>query len=199
MSNVTALIKTFLRNHSLFHCVQTLKSSYPSIHIIVADDGQHSPEKEAQLKAMGVDRYIEIPECGLSAGRNRLIEACSTPYLLLCDDDFSFIPECHIEKLLALTEVVDIAGGLVYNLRNWTGCETGVGWDIAGGHFATRGTQVRVDGTRVPALTHNGIRYEKADFVLNFFIAKTEVNVGYCGMRPLNSPQSMWIFVFEPR
>ena len=174
MSSVTAVVKTFLRDQSLFNCVQTLKMSYPSIHIIVADDGNCSLEKEKQLKAMGVDRYIQIPERGLSAGRNRLIEVCETPHTLLCDDDFSFTPECHLERLLELTEVVDIAGGLVYNLRNWTGCDTGVGWDITGGNFITKGSKLWVDGTRGKVLEYNGIRYERMEFVLNYFIAKTE-------------------------
>jgi GT2 family glycosyltransferase len=176
LNRVTAVIKTLFRDHSLFHCVQTLKASFPFIHIIVADGGKTSPEKEAQLKSMGVDKYITLPQdCGLSAGRNRLVEECLTPYVMLCDDDFSFTPECHIERMLDLTEVVDIAGGLVYNLRNWSLCETGVGWDITGGNFVTRDGKTWVDGTRGETLNYKGIRYERADFILNFFIAKTDV------------------------
>jgi len=176
MSKVTAVIKTFIRDEALFYCIKTLKTSYPSIHIIVADDGYCTPEKGEKLKAMGVDKYIELPwERGLSAGRNRLIEAVETPYILLCDDDFSFSPECHLERLLELTEVVDIAGGLVYNLRNWVFCDNGAGWDITGGNFVTRNGKLSIDGKRGSTFWHKGIRYEKADFVLNFFIAKTEV------------------------
>lgn len=175
MSEVTAVIKTFLRDDSMFYCVKTLKATYPSIHIIVADDGYCTSEKADKLKAMGVDKYVELPwERGLSAGRNRLIEAVETPYILLCDDDFSFTPDCHIERLLELTKVVDIAGGLVYNLRNWVFCDTGAGWDVTGGNFITQNGAMWVDGTRGPTYTHKGIRYEVFDFILNFFVAKTE-------------------------
>ena len=133
LSDTTAIIKTFLRDKCLFHCVQTLKESYPSIHIVVADDGHPSQEKRDQLMFMGVDEYIEMPwNRGLSAGRNVLLDAARTPYVLLCDDDFSFTEDTNIENMRRLMDVSDIAAGLVYNMRNWTLCNSGVGWDITG-------------------------------------------------------------------
>jgi hypothetical protein len=53
LPDVTALIKTFLRDEYLFTCVLSLHLHYPNIKIFVADDGYCSDEKEARLKDTG--------------------------------------------------------------------------------------------------------------------------------------------------
>jgi hypothetical protein len=47
LADVTALIKTFLRDEYLFTCVSSLRLNYPNLRIIVADDGYCSDAKEA--------------------------------------------------------------------------------------------------------------------------------------------------------
>jgi glycosyltransferase involved in cell wall biosynthesis len=59
LSDVTALIKTYQRPQYIKQCISTLKSTYPSINIIVADSQLES--KEEELKALGADKYIHIP------------------------------------------------------------------------------------------------------------------------------------------
>ena len=80
MKNVTALVKTFLRDQYLFRAVKSLKGLHPDIRIIVADDGHLSNTKEAKLKRMGVERYIRVPyaSCSITRGRNLLVDACQT-------------------------------------------------------------------------------------------------------------------------
>ena len=174
MSDVTAIIKTFLRDKCLYHCVKTLKECYPSIHVIVADDGHCSEEKRETLTELGVEQYIELPwNRGLSHGRNVLLDACKTPYVLLCDDDFSFTLDCKLENLRKLMGVADIAGGLVYNLRNWTLSPNGKGWDVTGGNFTKKDVGYIITAPNQFKL-YTGIRYEDSDFILNFFIAKTD-------------------------
>jgi len=175
LKDVTATIKTFLRDKSLFYCVETLRLQYPEMHIIVADDGHCSDEKEERLLAMGVDKYIRMPwNSGLSAGRNALIDACETPYALMCEDDFSFTPNSHIEHLRQLMDVVDIAAGLVYNVRRWACHQGGEGWDPFGWNFARKGGKIFRTGLTGHLKLHEGIRYETADLVLNFFVASVD-------------------------
>jgi GT2 family glycosyltransferase len=197
MSDVTALLKTFMREESLYHCVKTLKENYPSIHVIVADDGPTNKAKQAKLKTLGVERYISLPaDSGLSKGRNVLIDACTTPYCLIADDDFGF-KDSHLEYLRGLMDVADIAAGRVLQVGTQGFVQSGNYLDF-GGNF------VKVDGKLffTPAkpewykqhTTNAGIQsltiqYTKADLVLNFFIAKTavikrlrwdeEIKVGY--------------------
>lgn len=175
LSDTTAIIKTIFRDKSLFHCVRTLKEQYPKIHILVADDGVCTNERKKKLEELGVDKYIELPwNVGLSAGRNALLEECKTPYLLLCDDDFSFTNNSHIERLRDLMEVSDIAAGCVFNVRNWTFCNTGSGWDLWGGNLLKEDNKVYITGLPGQFKSHKGIQYEVADLVLNFFVAKVE-------------------------
>ena len=172
LRDVTAAVKTFLRDKSLFYCVETLRAQYPEMHIIVADDGHCSNEKEEKLLAMGVDKYVRMPwNSGLPAGRNALIDACETPYVLMCEDDFSFTPDSHVERLRQLMSVTDIAAGLVYNVRRWACHQGGEGWDPFGWNFARRDGKIFRTGLTGSLKTHDGIRYEEADLVLNFFVA----------------------------
>lgn len=171
LSNVTACIKTFLRDKSLFYCVETLKAQYPDMPIIVADDGHCSDEKEAKL---GV-QYLRLPfNVGLSTGRNAMLDACETPYLLMCEDDFSFNEDSHIERLRDLMDVVDVAAGLVFNVRHWACHGGGVGWDNFGGKFVEKDGKPHRTGFTGNLKTHRGIRYEEADFVLNFFVGRVD-------------------------
>ena len=175
LGDTTALIKTFIRDECLFHCVRSLKRHYPAVHVAVADDGNCSDAKEERLRALGVEKYIRMPwNQGLSAGRNALLDACDTPYALLCDDDFSFTKDSHLERLRALADLTDIAAGLVYNLKPWRGSSrAGMGWDATGGNFVQRDGKLCIDGSPTTPLSYDGIRYEESDFVLNFFLART--------------------------
>lgn len=173
LNDVTAVIKTFLRDDSLFYCVKSLKEHYPDIRIIVADDGYCSKEKGDKLRALGVENYIEMPwNRGLSAGRNALVAACKTPYLLLCDDDFSFTKDSHLERLRTLMDVADIAAGQVFNVRHWTLHPGGQGWDPFGGCLVQKEGRFWRTGFRGEIQTYRGVSYEKADLVLNFFMGR---------------------------
>jgi GT2 family glycosyltransferase len=170
MKDVTALIKTFLRDDYLFDCVQSLHSLYPEMPILVADDGFVSDEKEERLRGMGVTKYIRMGfDSGLSAGRNTLVDHCETPYALLCDDDHSFLPDTKVERLRTLMGVADIAaGGFLENsgayhyFANFT--------RYPDGRFAL------VEANQPnPLPEYEGIRYVKCDLTHNVFVARTEV------------------------
>lgn len=175
LKDVTAVIKTFLRDKSLFHCVRTLRAQYPDMPIIVADDGYCTHEKGTKLKEMGVTKYIELPwNRGLSTGRNVLIDEVETPYVLMCEDDFGFVEESHIERLRKLTGVADIAAGIVFNAQHWACHGDGVGWDSFGGCFTRVDGKPHRTGFTGQQKVYEGVTYEVADFVLNFFVARTE-------------------------
>ena len=168
MKDVTAIIKTFLRDRYLFECVESLHKTYPDMLISVADDGDPSDEKEAKLKELGVTRYIRMPYAsGLSAGRNVLLDACDTPYLLLCDDDMFFNEASNIEKLYTLMGVADIAGGafLQYGafVHNYSA------------NLIQEGNQFRLAAVEWPSFEeYNGVRYGQCDLTHNIFVAKTD-------------------------
>ena len=114
MNNVTAIIKTFLRDEYLYRCISSLKASYPDIKVFVADDGRFSEEKDQKLKELGVDLYLKLPfNSGITYGRNRLCDELKTDYFLLGDDDFIYDGRANLEKMLTLMDIADVVGGAI--------------------------------------------------------------------------------------
>lgn len=169
LREVTALIKTFLRDEYLFTCVSSLRRHYPDIRIIVADDGYCSDEKEARLKEAGVSKYIALPwNRGVSRGWNVLIDACETPYFLIGDDDFYYTEETRLGDMLRMMEIADLAGGALKYLDTLQHYEATLEWVSESKglihHEISRDYQ-----------TYDGIQYGQADLTFNFFVAKTKL------------------------
>ena len=165
--DVTALIKTFLRDEYLFTAVMSLRRHYPDMKIIVADDGYCSDEKEARLKELGVSKYMALPwNRGVSRGRNALIDACETPYFLVGDDDFYYTEETRLGDMLKMMDIADLAGGALRYMGVLQHYEATLEWvpESKGliHHEISRDYQ-----------DYAGIRYVRADLTFNFFIAKT--------------------------
>jgi len=168
-AEVTALIKTFLRDEYLFTCVSSLRRHYPYMKIIVADDGHCSNEKEARLKESGVSEYIALPwNQGVSRGRNILIDACGTPYFLVGDDDFYYTEETRLGDMVRMMEVADLAGGAVRYCDTLQHYEATLEWVPESKGLIHREINRNYK-------MHEGIRYADAELTFNFFIAKTEL------------------------
>ncbi len=174
LSDVTALLKTFLRDNSLFHCVKTLKDQYPNIRVVVADDGHCDGHKESILATLGVDKYLQLPwNGGLSFGRNSLLDACETPYALVGDDDFGYDSKSNLPLLRTLMGVADIAAGPVLQKgdRGYVPKDT---WLNFGGNFLEKDGVMYHGPLEKEYCQYEGVRYVRVDLPLNFFIAKTE-------------------------
>ncbi|MEH7353350.1 glycosyltransferase family 2 protein [Neobacillus drentensis] len=125
---ITAIIKTIDRPQSLDILIKSIKKYYPNLPIIVADDSQ-SP-----ISRKDVEYHIIPFDSGIAKGRNYLVGQVKTPYVLQLDDDFCFIKETSLEKLLYVLENsdIDIVGGKwIWNKRvhSYHGkllCENGV-------------------------------------------------------------------------
>jgi GT2 family glycosyltransferase len=168
LGNVTACVKTFLRDSYLFDCVHSLRRAYPEMLIAVADDGHHSVEKDGRLSGIGVTRYIHMPYgVGLSAGRNALVDSVTTDYALIGDDDFVYAGDTGIEALLSMMDVADIAcgsavcDGIVHRYEYTIQRRTG--------------NQIRFIKLKDRYENHAGINYAEIGIGLNFFLAKTAV------------------------
>ena len=168
LSDVTALVCTFLRDEYLFNCVRSLKNTYPSIRVLVADDGHISDVKEHGLRALGVEKYIRMPfNVGICAKRNTLLTYVETPYILIGDDDFTYTVSTRLQDLHQMMDICDLAGGAML--------EEGVNLK----HFESVFLQQSDGGLLFKDIVEDyvrssaGIRYAFADLVFNFFIAKT--------------------------
>jgi glycosyltransferase involved in cell wall biosynthesis len=165
MNDVTAIVKTFLRDDYLKLCVQSLRDTYPDIKIIVGDDGHITPEKARFFHDLGIDYYAMDWDQGICKGRNFLVDKVKTPYVLIGDDDFFYTPEARLQDLRKLMEVSDLAAGAVMQNNSVQHYE---------GFMAFQGDLM----TYYPLpqdnwKAHAGIRYKPCDIGFNFFIAKT--------------------------
>ena len=169
MEQVTALIKTFLRDGYLFNCVASLKQQAPKIQIIVADDGHTSDEKEQRLLKMGVSQYIRLPfnSAPIARGRNVMVDAAKTPYVLIGDDDFTYTAATKLGDMWSMMGIVDIVGGAVKENEVVLHYE---------GRFARENSEtIRMLALDGKFYLHDKIPFKPADYVFNFFIAKTDV------------------------
>ena len=100
---------TRLRNHVAF-VIHSVHRRYPGVKIIVADDeyigvGEEEWERLSETFADFNVSYVQtLPRSGLSAGRNALVSACHTEFLVLLDDDVFFTPSSRLELLLERLE-----------------------------------------------------------------------------------------------
>lgn len=154
---VTAIIKAFERPHCLDMLIKSIRKYYPDMHIIVADDSKNP------VVRFDVEFHRLPADSGISKGRNFLVRQVKTPYLLLLDDDFCFVKETKIEKLLDVLERSDL--------------------DIIGGRYLEK---KGVRNSQATFLLKNKVLYYNVaskgkkhgvklyDIVNNFFLAKTE-------------------------
>jgi len=116
MKNITIIIKTFIRPDCCICLVESIIKKYPKISIIVADDGDESPD----LSSYSNVKYMKMPfDSGVSAGRNLLMDNVKTKYYLSVDDDMVFTESTNLEipyKILEENCEIDMVGGNVNNI-----------------------------------------------------------------------------------
>lgn len=173
MNNVTVGIKTFIRMQPLERALDSLIGQ-GFAEVIVADDSEMSSARRA-LYAKYAQRLplkvIELPfHSGISYGRNRMVEACTTPYFLLMDDDHFLAPD--ILPLLDILESDPSLGAVtaqtIYKGRHYAS---------AGNLYRFGDTLVRDIGCgehRKVRLSSGGYRYFVYEFISNFALFRTE-------------------------
>jgi GT2 family glycosyltransferase len=91
---VTVCVCTRRRPDDLARTLASLvKSTYPVGQVVVSDDG-HDQDTRAVCGSAPVDvDYVEGPQLGLGANRNRAIAAASGDIVLFLDDDCLLLPD----------------------------------------------------------------------------------------------------------
>lgn len=182
---ITVIIKTIDRTDCLKKLVKSILRKYPNIRILIGDDSKVSCRTMMESAfPKGNIEVFELPyDCGLSYGRNVLVKQVTTPYFLLCDDDFIFDKKTDVAKALALLKEhdVDIIGGYMRNykiIKGWKDKVICLGQKILRYELPTNyiGT-LRQEGSTFYAhyIIHEYPEFTVTDLVPNFFIAKTEV------------------------
>ncbi len=107
-------------------------------------------------------QVIEVSDENLSRARNEGLAKVTTPYVLFGDDDFVYTRRTNLGALLTLMEIADIAGGKVADLT-YTG------------NFRPVGRMMNYESITHDYSSYKDVYYQRADFIPNFFLAKTDV------------------------
>lgn len=171
---IAVSIKTFLRDNCLYRLVASIKKYIPEARIYIADDGKMTNEKKEYYKKLEEEghKIILMPfDTGLGNGRNSIVDEIEEKYYISCDDDFEFTERPDIEWCIDLLEsqpkLLLVAGKAKdkrrIGIKEW-GYNIEIKDKILYQHFNESGIH-----------RHKGRDYKYADFVNNYFIAKTDI------------------------
>lgn len=164
-SQLTAIITTANRPHSLKRAVQSVRRKLPDVKILVAD---HSNEPRVPKLA---DQVKVPPAVGRASACNALLSRVRTPYFLMLDERAELTAETLVDPLMELVteDKLDLAAGDLIGCRKrfWFFVQRqpqpGHGLlDFAGEELILRSGHRTI-----------GEGYAWCDFVHNFFVAKT--------------------------
>lgn len=171
-------VVTRLRNHVHF-ILHTIHARYPGVRLIVADDeyvgvGGEEWRRMHELLADYNATYVQlVPRSGLSAGRNALVDACKTKYLVILDDDVFFTAATRLETLLDTLESqpdVQIAAGAYAQYASGSASTYVHDYSL---RFAASTTEASAWYAYTPTPPEAGRCYP-VDAAHNFFMARTE-------------------------
>lgn len=168
-NHITIIIKTFLRPIILGECIKSIRKYYPYIKIIVADDSDKKSITDQQINMLINEYYMLSFDCGLSYGRNFLIDKVHTKYVMLIDDDTIFTKDTnlfHPYHILENTEI-DLVSGCIkdktYNNKLY----------YVGTFNINHERKLIIDIYKHRSIMNNG--FPLYDLCANFFIAKTDI------------------------
>lgn len=166
LSRLTAIVRTCERPQAVERLVRSLRSFYPQLRTLVADDSR-------QPRPIDGADWVKLPaDVGVGAGRNAVLARVRTPYFLLLEDVHEVTRRTRIEQLLE--QVVggrcDIAAGdgirctkKLFFFTSRTPESAHATFDFADNGLTLRsGHRPGVEGTQPCDLTHN------------FFVARTD-------------------------
>lgn len=179
LEDITVIVTSFNRPARLADFLLTARAFYPEVNIVVADnsDDKTSGEVLALCRKWGARAFMLPFNVGISRARNAAISTVKTKYYLLCEDDFSFMDKTDVLKLRSVLETDPTFGLVAGNIL----------YEDGDGEFANR-LSLDVEHRHFEVIpisekekswseTQDGVKYYRADYVYNFFLARTDANL----------------------
>jgi hypothetical protein len=170
LSDVSIMIKTFLRDACLWKCIEGIQKTLPECKMVIVDDGLETSYKISRYAKLRMDGHscTWLPyDSGFGAKANASIPYCDRKYTLIGSDDFDFSnPEARkgIERMhdvLESDKTVDLAAGRV----------DGIPYE---GLFSWHedGVLRETFGYRETRTTPSGIEYKLCDLTVNYLLIR---------------------------
>ena len=185
MKDITIVIKTLDRYNCLKPLIKSIIKRYDNVPILIGDDSKVSCKKQVEkdFKNNKNINVYELPyDCGLSYGRNFLLNKVKTKYFCLCDDDFIFDNKTNLDVALQILKEndLDIIGGYIRNykiINSYKDYVIRLGQKVLRYELPTNyigSINQKKDVLYVNYRVKDFPEYEEVDVVNNFFIAKTD-------------------------
>jgi GT2 family glycosyltransferase len=120
-ASITVGICTRNRHGSLARCVRSLARIAPRVaEVIVVDDGSDEPVEPALRATLGEDAPPRLSvirrerSAGLCAGRNAVLRAARTPWVLNLDDDAVVVDPAAVEDAVRVLEEDPRVGAIAF-------------------------------------------------------------------------------------
>jgi glycosyltransferase involved in cell wall biosynthesis len=98
MRRISVAIATYNRAHILPETLSyILCQTAPADEIVIVDDGSSDNTPDVVKAHPGPIRYLRIDNAGPGAALKTAIEACSSEWIAMCDDDDQWLPD-HLER-----------------------------------------------------------------------------------------------------
>ncbi|MCA9070500.1 MAG: glycosyltransferase, partial [Planctomycetaceae bacterium] len=165
-TDVSILIKTFERPECLKRLLSSIRSMYPKIQIVIADD---SRQPYAQSYRDDVTTVVLLPfDSGVSAGRNAALKLIDSRYFVVCDDDYEFDSRTDLWQLRQNIEDYgfDILGAEVMDSSRSGQFDRPTNFNL----ILNRDSNDTIRTKRLTSMS----RVTKCDVVANFFIGRTD-------------------------
>lgn len=173
ITQVTAVLISFMRPGYTKICIDSLQKTYPGMKILVADNAgdQASKELEKFCKDRGVQYFVLPFDSGVCVARNFLVAHVETPYVLVGDDDFLYDKDAQVTEMtrfmMAHPEYTLIGGrirekGQVKNYQGW----------VTVMKDALVYKKLDVENTDYQRCHASELRYCDVDLTFNFFVGR---------------------------
>lgn len=120
---VTVGIKTYVCDNAIVRqvekLVQSIRTHHPKVRILLGNDGPTELSEEAFVRDDPYTQEERLPrDCGISFGRNHMVNITTTRYFVLLDDDHLFDDTTNLQTVVdgLRTDGFDIVGIRVRNL-----------------------------------------------------------------------------------
>ena len=184
MKDLTIIVKTLDRYVCLKPFLKSVIKKYKDIPILIGDDSAVSCKKRVEKDFPNANITVyELPyDCGVSYGRNYLVNKVKTKYFCTCDDDFVFDKKTDLEAALIILKEkkLDIIGGYVRNYKIINSFKDNfikiaqkiLHYELPTNYLGT--FNKKGDVLKIDYIIQDYPEYKESDLVVQFFIAKTE-------------------------
>lgn len=177
-SDTAIIVTAFMREKSLLRTIESARLLYPTVDIIIADNGNPSKQKEEWAEIYGCE-IVQVPfDSGVTVARNAGVKALKRrhKYVVIVEDDIGFGSCSDLskwKKILDSDPALGIAGGQLQVVTDFGG-DSIQSYEAELSIGASDRTLYLKKIEKPEWKKHKGIDYHLADIVLNVFMAKRE-------------------------